>query len=1799
MTQDEEPATALNTPPSPEPDMTAAAPEMPTAEETLPPAEETAEPQPTAAAEPAPAEPVAEAADLPPAETDQPVAEAAPPAAEAPAAPESPAAPQEQPEPSADAARQSYWMSVLTGDPATIPDAVRRRAGADDDTEDADERNYRLLSAVNRSWAAEHLGLSREKVRADWDAIRAHMADEMGVASDEHEVFAGLSERIQRKKAEEQATKIYMKFYETGLRNRTNYDFKDLSVAEKEVAKKALRDGYRENEYQKPLVDELMKALDYFEKEELPLYSFSERLLDMPQLMWCANTLNEMDADERSRVYCMLSERLSHTPAAKNRVSVPAGMTLSMMRGVADLRLNSVAASMGLQNAAMKWLGEKTGDEQMERSAEQNDGVLQRLAELRRIAQGEAFPIKPKEDSGMLGQLMLDAAEATPAAVISVMGGGAGLAAMTVPGIGAAITEARLRAPEGDMVSQTAAGVVGSALQAGICAGLSKVGGNILSRSISDFARASGTGVRGYSVAALKVPVNLSAETARMALAAKAGEATNLGTQELFAQLDGRASNIDWQSYGHSLTDVDANMREAARTLPFVLMASGKLSLHHFKSPRAVLGDGSCLKEWGIGEDTIRRIMGEPNTVRQGDMLREALSGSRRWSAPGFFPEIMRSVKLLNTDDYQGFNDEKAVRDFLGLPQYQPEELTDEGHTAAGTKTGQAMSLLQYRRMEREELMEKWARFAAQDEAAAQPMDEKALSPRLMTKPVIVNRAEMVQQSLRRLRRLSYLALVKNFTVDDLLNTKTPEADAEAHRTKLLQTAAREALAAVHDDADGSVFEDKPKIAPKAPVAEGPDTAAEEKADPLFSLPLHSRMEELRRRYLHPEVVEAVEKDEPPPVVVEDRDGGLKREMKNLMRLLSYTDEFQSVLSRGYSLRHAYAQLLHRELNFENKMWLPDSLRKAVTEPVSPAPEMQLAFQRYCDLTGAELESSRGENKQLWWRVRRPNGQMTPWHPTREQAVNDVVANVRLNFLPLEGDDPESTPLPAASLAETQDFPHADYTRTTGFDQLCRLATNDLLHTWVEDATRQAPSVQIKYPSSTAEMNVKDGNAKAVEPDMDLEETYKMPRHLKWDFRTAQTPYSVMMGHLAGQWQRQLNMGYISAREAGEFLQRRGAMTAEELENIMALAEPYTFYPPQVERKPNANGNIGYGIVGKYPREKVDTSECNYLMAQALTRYSMMVMMEHLDEIPMPASAREWFGTAAFSSLSPSLGKRRKRSLGTPDSADFLSWVNRTAAEKVVSLADKSRDLRRKSSKADALENDPFFPRIKECFFPPEHIRIEQGWSYVLGGAPTLQCHPETMEQLMMQPDTALKKITKREHTQLVKDMGCDYVEAHKRLRELAALLPQNPQLREYGYDLRDNSLWHLSLEAPDTSSSAETWSGDIPYAAPRRPRPYSHGVKLERVDSLPPEIKDDERLMRAFETLQVVRRFAADAPVATQDGIWWRGVRYGGADGAKPRQGAYIKDWNPHPALEHLTALFDTIYQENGEFGNVNIAGVAVPGLSKETANEWLKNITTYRCDVPDTAGQSLDSHKKRTNILRLMPGEANVPTENMRRPYVVHSSLAAPLAARTLGTNENSSLDDICQPLKGFHSEMHRLPGGDRLEQGSRRYLCENLELLLQRTRDENALASGAFAALTNKELIMQMAEDSQFSFSLRTRKPMQLTPAEAHLAALFHALLRYEFGGDAAAAQDVVRISKGIQSDPEIKREVRDTLLRSRLGFTERSKIEWNGRTVYPSDGEGKRLNPLPQKRYGVKKKKGYEFGEAVEPEKNYFR
>ena len=88
-----------------------------------------------------------------------------------------------------------YWSSLLTGDLATVPEEVRRKAGAADDALPASEQDYRLAASINRSWVVDHRNMSREEVRTAWPDLRHKLSEELEVADNESEVYAGLSLR--------------------------------------------------------------------------------------------------------------------------------------------------------------------------------------------------------------------------------------------------------------------------------------------------------------------------------------------------------------------------------------------------------------------------------------------------------------------------------------------------------------------------------------------------------------------------------------------------------------------------------------------------------------------------------------------------------------------------------------------------------------------------------------------------------------------------------------------------------------------------------------------------------------------------------------------------------------------------------------------------------------------------------------------------------------------------------------------------------------------------------------------------------------------------------------------------------------------------------------------------------------------------------------------------------------------------------------------------------------------------------------------------------------------------------------------------------------------------------------------------------------------------------------------------------------------------------------------------------------------------------------------------------------------
>lgn len=483
--------------------------------------------------------------------------------------------------------RGTYWKRILTADPDTVPQDIRTAAGADDESMPPEERDYRLLRTINRSWAADHLNTTREQISADWSGIRRELADSLGVDSNEQEVFTALSLRTQEEPSRELARKTYEEEYLRVLEGReapqspadapeTQPGGDDGQLGE--IRKMARSAATNAREACMQHADALTHAVRSFLQLERGPIEQARALWNSPQFLESVDELAEMSDEERAVLYRVVQAEWRRNGYHPQPESTPVAMLHQMVRSGVNMSLN---AGQTIGNAAVAQLGhigERFGLEQLSQYSKAQDKRLRIIEELRRVAQMEVLPIRLDEDASFAEELMVDAAGSVPGVAMAFTGV-PGVTLLAASSAGASVAEARQRAPEGNQKLQTAAGCLAGATQAAIFKGMSGMGQRLISRTISQFAGSLGKGMRQYALSALRSGAWFTQENINLLLAGKAAQAAEMGLQELAAQADETASHIDWASYGDNLTDLETNIREAAMNLPFVLIAGGRLCI--------------------------------------------------------------------------------------------------------------------------------------------------------------------------------------------------------------------------------------------------------------------------------------------------------------------------------------------------------------------------------------------------------------------------------------------------------------------------------------------------------------------------------------------------------------------------------------------------------------------------------------------------------------------------------------------------------------------------------------------------------------------------------------------------------------------------------------------------------------------------------------------------------------------------------------------------------------------------------------------------------------------------------------------------------------------------------------------------------------------------------------------------------------------------------------------------------------------------------------------------------------------
>lgn len=1694
--------------------------------------------------------------------------------------------------------RGAYWNRILTADPDTVPRDIRTASGADDESLTPEEREYRLLRTVNRSWAADHLNASREQISADWSGIRRELADSLGVDSSEQEVFTALSLRAQQEPRRQQARAAYEEEYLRVLEGRetppppTATDESQPSEENSRLAAiQAMARAAAENAREESLqhADALGHAVRTFLQLERGPVEQARALWNSPQFLDSVDELAELSEEERSVLYRVVQaewKKNGHRPLPE---STPLAMLHQMIRSGVNMSLNTGQAIGNVATAQLGHLGDFFGMEKLSRFSEAQDKRLRIIEELRRVAQMEVLPIRLGDDASFAEELMVDAAGAVPG-VAMAFAGVPGVTLLAASSAGASVADARQRAPEGSQKLQTAAGCLAGATQAAIFKGMSGLGQRLISRTINQFAGSMGKGMRQYALSALKSGAWFTQENINLLLAGKAAQAAEMGLQELAAQADETASHIDWKAYGNSLTDVETNIREAAMNLPFVLIAGGRAALHHFRSPRTILGDGQRLDDWGVDPAMKERVLRAPTLQQQSKLLREALRSSKRWSGAGFLEDIAaKSLRLLQTKDLHLFDNEQVVAQFLSHPgeqallkshlrRQQGEELpappAEEmlklskkyGHLAPQQKLPAAkapwLQKVMYDWLVKAGLEHPSGKADGEGNPPTSVSAARNLPTELKQQGNYLPRAERLRRGLlaelvNKVEQLSYRFLLNTFTIDTLGRSSSGEESA-IRRTEALRRNIPQLVA-------GAVMQS---------AMDGHRARANQQLKDYFSkFYLNRRYNSVREPWLKKnsfsdlrQMVEASEpagrrKTSEPMEVREMRAQYLELTtvVRELQELIPHMEDFHTMMSRGHSPLGAYAAILEREFSLpeSGKDWKPEGWDEGITAVDEEAARLRTQqnvqkMKLYSQLTGREPEMVTTSNGRELWRIQRPDGTRTRWHEASDYVANDLsyVYALRLGM-------PYQREHYARKLQENMRSNGPEFMemlpqqkrRFSTHDALAAIALNDLHTMWLSNASSLPLGLEYhrrRIPGSVAR-RLYDG----VEPFLSPRSKGEQPQHFRLDSQRTVNPLQLIFARARIYWQRQLDSGALQPAELADFLEKQGALSPERKQELLGLPDKNRrlYRLPEVQELPRKKQHRYVRTLRNLLRER-DQAAIQAELATAMSYFSTECLIADLDHARLPDSVKEWIAAAPFRIPSqrgnanrPGLISRGGETSAYPRNSDefLIRWTNDKSAAFLQEHGERVAELRAAIQDAHSpLRQSPLYARIRELWEPTDSQRKEQCWSYLLNGEQHFTEAGQQLWNMLQQPATGWKRLPEREQELLREELET-VVREHpapgtetqspdmleQNLLRLESLLAEKPALRDYALNLRNpGEILHISLDSLPAPRALDDHTTPLSKHDLQQNLPVMQAGGRMETASLPPELAGDERIMPALHLLTALRHQVMDYPSVTPQGIRRRNQYYGGVSGLRPK--GVTAEWSVEQPLNGLLQTLRKL--ENDMEGNrVELTGEVLEPLQTELDLSPLQHVTVYR------------NPRHPAVQLRMMPGDFASASLHRRRPYVVHSLAGAPLTRRT-GWGIRRRVGEAYQDLVHFDSRMDRVTYDEQTHRAGD-FFAMVFNRLQARLMDEQALRLGRDADLSNREIILHLAQDTGYSSKLKETDISQFAPDEVVTLSLFRLLLAYEYGTSPETAEKaLLELGARFRKDTDLFEQVKENILDS---------------------------------------------------------
>lgn len=172
-------------------------------------------------------------------------------------------------------------------------------------------------------------------------------------------------------------------------------------------------------------------------------------------------------------------------------------------------------------------------------------------------------------------------------------------------------------------------------------------------KSLPRASKAFGIGVRPY--------LEQKAISLTDPMGASLAEYTTKGMEE------GKWDEFNTDRVVESFGDVGDNTREYLINLPFILLATGKVTLSHFKSRKTILNDHALAGRYRIPQKIVNQIKYETHPEKQSFLLQKALRESPVWQSPEV---LYQSAHLLNQLEFR--------RDTgLTVGRYTPETLIE------------------------------------------------------------------------------------------------------------------------------------------------------------------------------------------------------------------------------------------------------------------------------------------------------------------------------------------------------------------------------------------------------------------------------------------------------------------------------------------------------------------------------------------------------------------------------------------------------------------------------------------------------------------------------------------------------------------------------------------------------------------------------------------------------------------------------------------------------------------------------------------------------------------------------------------------------------------------------------------------------------------------------------------------------------------------------------------------------------------------------------------------------------------